>query len=246
MRNYLTFAGARSDHDHVYISGQGTFVSPARTQTRIPVPGRNGDLMSTISRLENVEIRYNCFIHSETDAYDDFSYWLNSFKDWLLSNPGYQTLTDTYHPNEFRYASFDGPINPEVTLNNKAGTFEIVFNCKPQIYTDAGQTVLDLTSGGSIINPYEFDALPEIRVQGSGTVSIGNYSFTVSDNGPNDTLVIDCENMDCYERFTKASRNQNVSFTGNEFPKLIWNESNTVVVGTGITSLYVKPRYWHV
>ena len=135
MRNYLTIAGRDSRDFGVYISGQGTFSAPEKAYEFYDVPGRNGAIIGNDHRLENIEVTYQCFI------YADFSKNIGDFRTFLLSLNGYQELTDSYHPDEYRMAVYVGPFEPEVTAKNDAGSFELVFNCKPQRWLYSGNTV---------------------------------------------------------------------------------------------------------
>ena len=134
MRNYLIFAGRDSRDFGVYISGQGTFSAPSRAYSFNPIAGRNGALIGNERRLENIEVSYECFICA------DFDKNIGNFRSFLLSCIGYQELSDSYHPDEFRLACYTGPFIPEVRKQNDAGSFTLTFNCKPQRYLTSGKT----------------------------------------------------------------------------------------------------------
>lgn len=134
MINFFTFNGQSSLDFGVTISGGGTFDSPARSMEAVSVPGRNGDLMVDNGRYDNVEITYTAFIAH------DFKKNFDAFRAWMLSNPGYHRLEDTYHPEEYREAAFISSLNPEMVGSYcKAGEFEITFNCKPQRFLKSGE-----------------------------------------------------------------------------------------------------------
>jgi phage-related protein len=54
-----------------------------------------------------------------------------------------------------------------------------------------------VASGTTIINPTMYDALPLIRVYGSGTLTIGREKIVIASNS-NDYVDIDSDIMDCY------------------------------------------------
>lgn len=143
MRNYLTIAGKDSRDYGVYISGQGTFSAPEKAYEFYNVPGRNGAILGNDHRLENIEVSYECFIYS------DFNKNIADFRTFLLSLNGYQKLTDSYHPDEYRMAVYVGPFEPEVTETNDAGTFTLTFNCKPQRWLISGETMFSWVPGGA-------------------------------------------------------------------------------------------------
>lgn len=143
MRNYLTIAGVDSRDFGVYISGQGTFSAPEKAYQFYNVPGRNGAILGNDHRLENIEVSYECFIYS------NFNQNIADFRTFLLSLDGYQKLTDSYHPDEYRMAVYTGPFEPEVTQKNDAGSFTLIFNCKPQRWLISGDTSYGWVNGGS-------------------------------------------------------------------------------------------------
>lgn len=152
MRNYLTIAGKDSRDFGVYISGHGTFSAPEKAYTFYDVPGRNGAIIGNDHRLENIEVSYECFI------YTNFNQNIAEFRTFLLSLDGYQKLTDSYHPDEYRLAVYVGPFEPDVTAKNDAGSFTLTFNCKPQRWLISGETTYSWVSGGAQdVSGYEID-----------------------------------------------------------------------------------------
>lgn len=134
MRNYFILDGVDSRDFGVYISGQGTFSAPQKAYTFYNVPGRNGALLGSEHRLENINVSYEAFI------YTDFDNQLAAFRSFLLSIDGYAKLSDSYHPDEYRYAVYQGPFEPTVERTNDAGKFVITFSCKPQRFLTDGDT----------------------------------------------------------------------------------------------------------
>lgn len=235
MRNYFTLNGVDSRSFGVYISGQGTFSAPRREYNMVPIPGRNGDLVGNEKRFGNLEMRYPAFI------YTNFKQNIRDFRNFLLSLIGYQKLIDTYHPDEFRMALYEGEFEPEVEPKNDAGQFDIVFNCKPQRFLLTGETVTTLTANGTITNPTRFASQPLLRVYGTGQLGVNSDTITISEA---DVYTdIDCEMMDCFKGTT--NRNSKVSFSGNNFPTFR-SGSNSISLGTGITMVEITPRWWRI
>lgn len=235
MRNYLIFDSGDSRDFCVYISGQGTFESPVREYNMQPVPGRNGDLIGSDTRLENMEVTYPAFI------YRNFRENLRNLRSFLLSRVGYFRLEDTYHPDEYRLAVYKGGLTPEVLSRNHAGQFELTFEVKPQRWLKEGERSRTLTSTGVISNPTHFDAAPLLRVYGTGTLGIGSESVTIT--AANQYTDIDCDIMEAYKG--TESRNSYITLSGNDFPKLTPGD-NTISLGTGITRVDITPRWWEV
>ena len=142
MRNYFILGGKDSRDFGVYISGQGTFGAPSKAYNFYEIPGRNGALIGSEKRLDNIEVSYEAFI------YDNFDANIAAFRSYLLSLDGYQRLTDSYHLDEFRMAAYVGPFEPTVERKNDAGSFVITFTCKPQRFLLSGETVYSFITGG--------------------------------------------------------------------------------------------------
>ena len=131
-RNYFVLDGVDSRTFGVYISGQGTFSSPARPYEARPIPGRYGDILTGGKRLENGVLTYPAFIVRDLESN------IRALRNFLLSRSGYVRLTDSYHPEEFRMAAFVEAIKPEMEPYNESGRFSLEFVCKPQRFLLAG------------------------------------------------------------------------------------------------------------
>ena len=234
MRNTLQFGSVISSHYGVFISGDGVYNAPAKAYEVVSVPGRNGDLIISGDKYDNIEVTYPAFIYS------DFKQNLAEFRTALLTQNGYVRLTDTYHPDEFRFAYFSGGI--EVSpFRNHAGEFEITVNCKPQRFMLGGEMAREFTTSGTITNPTSCVALPLIRVYGYGTVTIGSEVITIANTFA--YVDIDSEIQDCYSGTNNA--NAQVSFSSGNFPKL--KAGSTGVSFTGnVTKVVITPRWWRL
>lgn len=235
MRNYFTLGGTDSRTFGVYISGQGTFNAPTRESDMLSIPGRNGDLIGLGARLANAELTYPAFI------YANFRENLANFRAFLMSDTGYRRLVDAYNPGEYRLAAYSGGLEVEATSKNNAGAFDIVFNVKPQRFLLSGDETTTLTASGTITNPTLFDAAPLLRVYGAGTLGINSDTIVIS--AADVYTDIDCETMYAYKGST--SKNQYVSVSGLDFP-VLRPGANNIVLGSGITSIEITPRWWTV
>lgn len=236
MRNTFTFAGTASSDYGVYISGSGVFNAPERNYDPITIAGRNGSILGLEKSLSNLELTYPAFV------YKDLKTQMTALKDFLMSKVGYQKLIDTYYPDEYRLAYYAGglEVEPEDSLNG--GNFDITFQCKPQRYLVSGDTVVTFTSSGSLTNLTSFDAKPLLQVYGTGTLTIGDVSITISDSGSS-YLMIDCELMEAY--LGANLMNSYISLSGNDFP-VLKSGSNRITLGSGITQVKITPRWWRL
>lgn len=234
MRNYLTFGGIDSRDYGVYISGTGVFNVPEKSYQYIEVPGRNGDLIGNLKRMNNIDVVYPAFIYS------NFKENVRDFFSALMAVNGYARLQDSYYPSEFRLASFNGDVSvsPE---RLRAGEFDLSFYCKPQRWLTSGEAVQTFATAGTVTNPTTFESRPLVRVNGYGTVNIGSNVITVVDVYP--YIDIDCEIMDCF--YGSANANDQVTFASNNFPTLV-SGANAVSFSGNITSVEITPRWFRV
>lgn len=237
MRHILTFAGKDMADFGVHISGEGTWKKPAADYERVSVPGRNGDLLFSNKRFNNVEIRYACGIVK------DFDTNFTSLSEFLLSHTGYQRLEDSYHPDYYRVASFGGELSPDMTRLNREGQFELTFEAKPQMYLKKGERKMVLTEETQIYNPTLFDAKPLLRVYGTGRVTIGGV--TVNIKTASEYTDIDCELEDAYKDDSSVNCNGNIELSGDDFPALSPGWTKVALSGM-VTKVELTPRWWRL
>lgn len=262
--NSFTFAGIASDTYGVQISGDGVYNAPIRSYEMIPIPGRSGDLSIDQQRFENVELTYPAFIVEE------FRGSIRDFRNKLLSNVGYQRLTDTYHPDEYRMAIYAGGLEAAPVQGGIAGSFDITFNCKPQRYLVSGETevsftvneslmdessvditdennnvlIVDVPAAKSIYNPTDCIAKPLLQITGVGTVSIGGTTVTITGQSTQ-VIYMDCDLMESYELSGGAiiPANSKVTLNGGKYPTL--GPGNNGVSFT-TSDLSIVPRWWRL
>lgn len=230
----LTFGNISASSLGIIISGAGTYSSPERDREMVSVDGRNGDLIIDNGRYQNIEVIYPAFIREgfRLTAADIRNRFLNGAR-------GYQKLTDTYHPNEYRMAVFTGAFEPETGPWNSSAHFSLTFNCKPQRFLVAGDEVITFTGPGVLRNPSLETALPLIRVYGYGTLFVGDEIITITDYSK-EYIDIDCALGDAYN----GTANLNGYVTKN-FPALGAGETGINFSG-GITKVEVTPHWWRV
>lgn len=152
MRHELIFGGLNSSDFGVWISGEGTYNAPERSYESISVPGRNGDLIIDNGKWNNIVVTYPAYI--EAGFKDKFA----DFRAAFCRLTGYQTLEDTYHPDEYRMGMFINGLTVEPGQFSRDGRFEISFNCKPQRFLKSGtvpaQYMYVILSGDDWITPY--------------------------------------------------------------------------------------------
>lgn len=174
--NSITFGGVNSADFGIYISGEGVFNAPKRDVEMIKIPGRNGEFALDNGRFENIEVTYPAF-NFEPDDYDTFMQNLSDFRNAICAQRGYQRLTDTFHPDEYRMATYIGGLEIKPVKYNTASEFNIVFDCKPQRWLVSGETAVTVTSGDTLTNPTLFESGPLLEATGNGTIEFNGYEI---------------------------------------------------------------------
>lgn len=241
MQNSITFGGVSSATYGIYIGGEGVFNAPARDVEMISVPGRNGTLAIDNGRFENITVTYTA-INFEADL-ATFAQNLAGLRNALCSQKGYQRLVDTFHPDEFRLATFIGGIEITPVEYNTAAKFEIEFDCKPQRFLTSGEIEVTMGTGGTIVNPTQFDAKPLLTVGGTGRITINGSTITVTGNS-SQVIYIDCDIMEAYSVSGSTVTNRNELISVNpDFP-ILAPGSNSVT--STASSLSITPRWWRI
>lgn len=237
MRTCFTWNGKNSGDFGIYVQKTPKLTRAARKMQVVDVAGRNGALIFPQKAWNNVARSYVVFSGEKTwDAERNF----DAIVEWL-SAEGYCRLEDDFEPDVFRLAYFAG--NVDITnLFGETGQATLDFNCKPQKFLKSGEKTITFSSGGGTLrNPTGFEAKPLITVygSGSGTISVGGTSVSISSIGTSVTL--DCENMDAYN----GSTNRNSTITASTFPVLKPGD-NAVTLTGGATSAVITPRFWRL
>ena len=231
-REYLYFDGKASTDYGLYITDAGVYTSPARNYDKVQVPGRNGDLLFENDRFDNIEVVYPAIL------VEDFDHNFDAWKAFCLSRRGYLRLADSYHPDEFYLASFNRFEDIKTKIHAKGGTFKMVFDRKPQKFLKEGEVTREITSfPADILNPTQFKAYPLIRLYGSGTLTIGDISITLTTSSQ--YVDIDCELAEALV----AAENLNITTTGGRFPYL--EPGLNEISWTG-SRLEITPRFYSI
>lgn len=208
IEHSITFGGVNSADFGIYISGEGVFNAPKRDVEMISIPGRNGELALDKGRYENIEVTYPAFNY-EAD-YSDFAQNLADFRNAICSQVGYQRLTDTFHPDEYRMATYIDGLEVKPIKYNTASEFEIKFNCKPQRWLTSGETPVVVTSGDTLTNPTLYESSPLLEVGGYGHIQMGEDAVDIENIQIGNVTLINAgiyNNLDSLAPYDTASYN---------------------------------------
>ena len=122
-------------------------------------------------------------------------------------------------------------------INGFFDTAKIIFNCQPFMY-EATDSVIVFTQDGTLTNPGSADALPLIKVEGSGNVELDIAGEHIEIDGltANDPVFIDSDAGYVYSESGTAKAMR------GEFPTLPLGQS-VVDLGTGVTKVTVTPHW---
>lgn len=191
----LEFGGINSADYDVYITGEGVYDAPERSVESVSVPGRNGAILIDNGHFENIEVKYNAGVTGSDQT--EFAQKISDFRNAILSQKGYQRLTDEYNPSEYRMASYVSGLEVEATEGEQGtvGEFELVFNCKPQRFLTSGEIPVTVSSGDTIDNPTLFDSSPLLEVEGYGNISFNGFNINLSNAVMGNVEIINGEVM---------------------------------------------------
>ena len=188
MQNSILFGEVDSADYGIYISGEGVFDAPKRSIEMVSVPGRNGDIVIDNGYYENIEVTYPSFNYEPDLA--SFRLALAQFRNALVSQTGYQRLSDTFHPDEYRMAIYSAGLEVDPIKYNTAAKFDIKFDCKPQRYLVSGEDPVEVTSGQDLVNPTLYDAEPLLAVEGHGAIHFNGYDVELVDPYRGDVTIM--------------------------------------------------------
>ena len=230
------FNGEASDDFGIVIAKAPNFEKAIRKSSAVDIPGRNGSVIYQENAWKNVTRSYKVWV--ATDRAINIPDVINSFTSWLNSVTGYQRLEDSFEPEIFRLAYYNG--GTDVTNNlMQYGEATISFTCRPERFYKSGEIETELDNG-TIYNPTRFEAKPLIHIEGSGTVNVQIGGNTIVAN-VTDYINIDCETMNAYRL---AAENKNSEISGT-FPVIKPGE-NTVGISGSTTLVTVVPRYFTI
>lgn len=233
MMDKLKFANKSLDEFQTFFDGSLTFVKPNKDVEFFSVVGRDGDLSISNNRFNNIEITIPCFIKQ------NFKKNYGALIDFLSSTEGYQRLETTEEPDTFRMAQFVNSVEPQTGARIHYGSFELIFNCKPQIFLKEGEEGIVIEDGTILKNPTYKKAKPLIVVEGTGSIAINENAISLTAN--TGTTYIDCEIFDAYEG--NINRNGNLIII-NEFPYFKSGENE--ISFSGFSKVVIYPRWWRL
>ena len=235
--------------------GRGRYGSPARDIEQVHVPGLNGDLLFDSGGFLNATIEYpDCCIDH------DFPTNFAALRTFLLADPGYHRLEDSYASDEFRMAEFRGPLTPDVHTGrgNRSGTFTLQFNATPQRYLKEGGEEREIHDQEIVENKWMpanpiFRIIPgankKVGISIHGIVIEGSVSgFSVTDNTGSDTMIYEIDMIHGtavrYEESSYLRKYNAASSVEGDIFTIPPGKYQWGISGTG--QVFVKPMFWRI
>ena len=216
----------------VKLSGPAAIIRPEERVNHIEIPGRSGDL--TQLQGENI---YNSYIQTVTILVKG-GYRTRELFDWLRGS-GYVTFSG--EPEKRQAARIIGA----VTLNRHSFNLdwwegEVQFYCQPLKQKSADNTVTITSSGSTVLNAGDVDALPLMAVTANATslsVTAGGKTLSLGSTVSGTTYLIDSEVQEVLsaDRSTVLTAN-----SSGEFPVL--KPGSNSVTGSGWSSITIDRR----
>jgi phage-related protein len=235
MLQHITIGGRDLIEFGTMFDGANWWRIPEKRVQEVTVPGRSGNLIIEEDAFDNITIPMSFYIHK------DFQRNYSALVNYLMTLTGYQRIESTEEPNVYRMGIISDRIEPNMGAFNRSGRFTISINFKPQKWLKSGETGITVASGAVLINPTGHKALPLIRVTGTGTISIGSVTATLSAN--TGICFLDSEISDAYQT-DGTNRNKDLTLSGSEFPSLGAGENRIAV--TGFDTCEIIPRWWRL
>lgn len=222
-----------SSYEAYAIGCPDLFTKPQRDLQLIEVPGRNGNLIIDNQRYKDVPRYYRVVV-------PDYQQCLTLLSDLATKQSDYYELTDEYDSTVYMQAMYNG--SRVIKFVGDAVLIELQFTRKPQLFLLNGRSKYYMSASSTITNPTDYDALPIIRVWGSGTLGIGSTTISVDEENENEYIDIDCFNQNAY--YGSYSRNSNIFLVSGKFFKLVPGVNNVSIAN--ITQIAITPRWWKI
>ena len=174
----FTFDGQNSGSYDVYITGEAVYNAPERTVEMITIPGRDGDFVLDKGRYENIPVKYPAGMYGDDQS--AFAAKVRAFRNMMASRVGYCRLEDEYNPDEYRLAVYKSGLDVDPVPFQRAGEFEILFDCKPQRFLKSGEAAVAVANNGKLTNPTLHASKPLLEVEGYGTINLGSEKIKIS------------------------------------------------------------------
>ena len=234
----LIVYGGESSTDYGIVVSEAPAFDKAKKRVQVfNVQGRNGAVIFQDGSYEDTNRNYKVWVAKDRE--ESLPEIVEAMSSWLYSKNGYVRLEDSFEPDVFRLAYYNG--GQEVTNRMlQVGETTLPFVCRAErFYKDAEQE-RTVSNGDKIYNPTRYESFPLFHIEGSGSVSISIGGVTMSAT-ISDYINIDCDRQDAYRQ---SAENMN-SYISGTFPT-IKSGTNTIATTGTVTKVTIVPRYYTI
>lgn len=234
----ILWAGTSNKDVGMVVEHYPSVILPRRKMEVQQVPGRNGDIILVQDAYDNYEQSYSVFLDAKFKG--GLQKTIPMISDWLLGHNGYQRLEDSYFPDVYRMAYYVGGTQ-FISFFNEYGKGTLTFNCAPEKYYKSGEKPITITKGQILTNPTMFPAKPLVTVtgSGSGTITFGGNTLTISDIGG--SVTIDVKDHRAYN----GAVNRNATISGR-YENMTLQGRMSITWSGGVTGMKIIPRWWTI
>lgn len=137
----ITYNGTLSDDLGVIVEQiPDPQIAPRRVSVEV-VPGRNGVLLQDDGSFASTSATYE--MHISAVGGKLFTKAIRKIAAWLLAAPGFHRLEDTYEPDVFRMARYNGGVDVRSYFLDH-GRFQASFEVQPQRYLKMGDIEIEM------------------------------------------------------------------------------------------------------
>lgn len=240
----IKFAGIRSDEMNLIVEHYPQKVFPERSYEVLEVPGRDGDIVIDNGNFKNYRQSYSVFIDSNDPDEAYYQRVSSKIAEWLLSNPGYQRLEDSYDPEFYRMAYYSGGSNFS-NFFNTYGRGTIEFTCAPRRFYKSGDEARIVGDETILYSPSKFPSDPIYEIQPSSTtpaISINANVMQFSIASTSYPIIVDVQ------KHTAMAGGQRVQIVSDGIHDVSYEDlklyRENMIAYSGVSSLKITPRWW--
>lgn len=208
---------------------------PARKFRQYNIPGRNGDIFFQDDAYENVIQKYD--IYAGSDKSGSQQPWSELAASLYLN--GYQVLQDSYDPQHFRYAVFNGPIDVDNSWNTH-GRASIEFNCRPERYRTDGKYELSFEHQNMSIHLWAVSDL-SAHIRGSLTGFDDAWAISIISGSLNRTVTLNWHNDGTIKKIVKISPGTETTAISSS---VVSTRYNSITIGIAAVDLIIPADYF--
>ena len=159
------YNGKAASHFDLHISSDDTYGTAERVINEHQIPGKIPQIY-----LEDTHklTPYQRTFEAALVRCKDLPQQTAAIKQWLMADGQYHKLEDTYQPDGYRMAIYNGGLPTSwMGANRRSLTFPIVFNCQPQFWLHSGEryhTISQTTGELNLINPTGLKTYPVVQM----------------------------------------------------------------------------------